>query len=709
MRKRILHGALCGLGGALVAAALWLGGALERLEYTTWTWRVQAMAKPGAATDRIRIILLDQASLDWGKKARGWPWPWPREVYGPIIDFCRRGGAKAIAMDVLFSEPSVHQVADDEALGAAIAGGRDVVAAMFLSDKNGDSSNWPPDLAAPVQPAGFSEWLARANRRRLVAPYASFPVPEIATNASALGNVSDLPDRDGVFRRVSLLRVFDGKPVYSIGLAALMTEELDSRVAIAPGALTIGRHSAPIDEAGRAILRYRGRSQTHRTFNAAAVFQSEMRFRREEDGEPPIKDPAVFKDCYVFLGFSAPGLLDLRAVPASNKPYPGVEIHATVLDNLLSDDFLHAARPRWVLGVTLALSLLAGIAVALSRKPWHSVAAFIACLPMPFIGGFAAYAQGYWLPVVVQVAGVLGALISAVIVNYATEGRQKAFIKRAFRHYLSPQVIDKIIADPSQLKLGGERRELTIFFSDLQGFSALSEKLDPQALTGLLNDYLTDMTDIILEEGGTLDKYEGDAIIAFWNAPLSLPDHALRACRAAIRCHRTLDGRREEFRSRSGVELRMRIGINTGDVVVGNMGSRERFDYTVLGDAANLASRLEGANKAFGTYMMVSESTWAQTRNAFVGRELARLRVVGRATPVRVFNFTGLAGDAAPAEFTDFARGLDLWYRGELREALAVFERNVGDAASQKYAERCRKLAAEQTGEWDGVWSLTEK
>ena len=708
MGKKILHGVLCGLGGAAVAAALWLGGALERLESVTWAWRVQTLAKPGAATDRIRIILLDQYSLDWGKKTMQLPWPWPREVYGPIIDYCRRGGAKAVAFDVLFTEPSVHQVSDDEALGAAIGRRKDVVAAVFLSDKTGDATNWPSYLAAPVRPEGFAAWLAGARHRRVDAPFASFPVAEIATNAALLGNVSDQPDRDGVFRRASLLRVFDGAPVFSLGLSALLTNRQDAWCTIAPGALTIGGHTAPIDRAGRAILRYRGKSQTHRTFNAAAVFQSEMRLR-DQDGEPPIKDPAVFKDCYVFFGFSAPGLMDLRSVPASNRPYPGVEVHATTLDNLLSDDFLRDAAASWVLALTLALAVLAGVAVALSRKAWHSVAAFVVFLPIPILAGFGAYAQGYWLPVVVQLAGVLGALFAAVIVNYATEGRQKAFIKQAFRHYLSPQVIDKIIADPSQLKLGGERRELTIFFSDLQGFSALSEKLDPQALTGLLNDYLTDMTDIILEEGGTLDKYEGDAIIAFWNAPLSLPDHALRACRAAIRCQRKLDERREEFRQRSGVELRMRIGINTGDVVVGNMGSRERFDYTVLGDAANLASRLEGANKAFGTYMMVSEATWSQTGNAFVGRELARLRVVGRATPVRVFNFTGLAGDAAPAEFTEFVRGLDFWYRGDLREALAAFERNVNDAASQKYAERCRKLATEQTGEWDGVWNLTEK
>ena len=222
--------------------------------------------------------------------------------------------------------------------------------------------------------------------------------------------------------------------------------------------------------------------------------------------------------------------------------------------------------------------------------------------------------------------------MAALGLNYVTEGRQKAFYRHAFKHYLSPVVIDRLLEEPSRLKLGGERRELSIFFSDLQGFSSISERLDPQALTTLLNDYLSDMTDIILEEEGTVDKYEGDAIIAFWNAPLTQPDHALRACRAALRCQQKLRERNQEFLQRAGSAFWMRIGINTGPVVVGNMGSRQRFDYTVLGDAANLASRLEGANKAFGTDTMVAESTWIQTNGQLKGREIGLLRVVGRQT-----------------------------------------------------------------------------
>ena len=299
--------------------------------------------------------------------------------------------------------------------------------------------------------------------------------------------------------------------------------------------------------------------------------------------------------------------------------------------------------------------------------------------------------------------------MSALGLNYATEGRLKAFYKQAFQHYLSPAVIERLLDDPSRLQLGGERRELSIFFSDLQGFSSISERLDPHDLTGLLNEYLTDMTDIILEEDGTLDKYEGDAIIAFWNAPLDQPDHALRACRTAVRCQEKLEQRRQEFERRAGAPFRMRIGINTGTVTVGNMGSRQRFDYTVLGDAANLASRLEGANKAFDTFTMVAESTWVQTKGAIPGREMGLLRVVGRKTPVRVFQ--PLTPDTPMAEehLQAFNQALDSCQHGRWTEALDVFSVLDKDPLSAVYAKRCRELLDKPEASWDGIWNLTEK
>jgi adenylate cyclase len=358
---------------------------------------------------------------------------------------------------------------------------------------------------------------------------------------------------------------------------------------------------------------------------------------------------------------------------------------------------------------TLLLALAAGIAGTLSRKAWQSVLTFVVFLPIPFVLGFGGYALGWWWPIAPGFVATLLALIGAVVVNYATEGRQKAFIKNAFRYYLGAEVIEQLIADPSKLTLGGEKRELTIYFSDIEKFSSFSEKLDPPALTALLNEYLGAMGGIIKEEGGYLDKYIGDAIVAFWNAPMPQADHAARAGRAALRCQRLLAERREEWREKFGAVVKNRIGLNTGAVVVGNMGSAERFNYTMLGDAANLASRLEGANKAFGTYLMVSETTWQQSGRNFVGRELGQLRMVGRKTPVKVYELAGLPGDERPTHFAAFEQALTLFYAGKFAEALAAFEKLPDDPAAKTYAAQCRALLAHPPAEWDGVLSLTEK
>ena len=719
--RKTLLGVAIGMGAALLALLLWLLGSLDRLEFATWAWRVELLARPGPATPGVKLILLDQASLDWGKEANGWSWPWPRQVYAPIIDFCRRGGARAVVFDVLYTEPSVYGVSDDGLLAAAVRQASAFVAPLALGEETGAATSWPPAIPSRSLPLFRADSNpVRAISRHLDVPKCTFPIPEIATSATLLANVMDDPDRDGIFRRAYLFRVFDGRAIPSLGLGGYLagggagasgSETLDAmlnKVSLSDGCLTIDQYCSPLDTSQRVILRFRGHSGTHETYSAAAVIQSEMRLREEAGPPPVIKDPTVFKDCYVLFGFSAPGLMDLRPTPVS-RVFPGVEIHATVLDNLLSADFLRDVSRPVVVWAVMLLSVLSALSLIHSRKARHSILAFGAFLPLPSVFGIAAYEAGFWLPVVVLQLAVTVAMIGALGLNYVTEGRQKAFYRHAFKHYLSPVVIDRLLEDPSRLKLGGERRELSIFFSDLQGFSSISERLDPHDLTALLNDYLSDMTDIILEEEGTVDKYEGDAIIAFWNAPLAQPDHALRACRAALRCQQKLRERGQEFQQRAGSPFRMRIGINSGPVVVGNMGSRQRFDYTVLGDAANLASRLEGANKAFGTDIMVAEATWTKTNSQLPGRELGQLRVVGRQTPVRVFEPLLPDNPWTAAQREAFHRALAWCYEGRWAEALEIFLTLDNDPVAQVYATRCRELLGEPNAGWDGVWNLTQK
>jgi adenylate cyclase len=336
---------------------------------------------------------------------------------------------------------------------------------------------------------------------------------------------------------------------------------------------------------------------------------------------------------------------------------------------------------------------------------------FAVCLPLPVLLSLFAYSRGYWLPLVVQEAAVSLSLLGALAVNYATEGKQKRYIKNAFRHYLSPDVIEQLIAHPERLKLGGERRALSIFFSDLQGFTAIAEGLEPEALTALLNEYLSAMTDILQEEGGTVDKYVGDAIIAFWNAPLEQPDHAERAARAAVRCQEKLSELRPGFRKKIGKDLYMRIGLHTGFAVVGNMGSHSRFDYTVIGDAVNLSSRLEGINKQFGTFILSSEVLRKALPETFPTREISRIAVVGRKEPVRVFELFSTKDFAAREwENAAFANALTAFYEGNISAALESFLSIEGtDPPAAAYVRKCRALMEHPPERWDGVWIMTEK
>jgi adenylate cyclase len=694
-RGKCLRGAAIGFVAGLVVLLVWWLGWLESMEWPTWTWRAQFFSGRENPSSRIKLIMLDQASLDWGKNENDWGWPWPREVYGAVSAFSKRGGARVFCLDMLLTEPSFYGVSDDQAMAEAFKSGTPAVLSIAAGVSR---DSWPQDLPRPTFKTGMSE----------MPEYASmvFPVPEVTSGATAMGHVAGVPDDDGVFRRISPFCRFNGVEIPALGLAGWLAARDESvEVAASPGSLQIGDKTIPLDKQGNAILRFKGRSALSEAFSAAAVVQSELRLREEEE---PVLTPETFKDCYVFMGCSAPALLDLRPVPVNAK-CPGVVLHATFVDNLLTDSFIsETAAPMVAIGI-LATAVAAALSLTYGGRWWQAGPLSIVWLGTPVLVGFVAYSRGLWWPMAAHETAVGLGLVGALAANYWVEGRQKAFIKQAFRHYLSGAVIEKILRDPKHLQLGGEKRELTIMFTDLAGFSTFSERLGPVELTALLNDYLSEMTDIILEEGGTLDKYEGDAIIAFWNAPLEQSDHAVRACRAALRCQRRLAELREHYEERTGAMLRMRVGLNTGQVVVGNMGSRKRFNYTILGDAANLASRLEGANKAFGTEIMVSESTWQLASDKFCGRKLADLRVVGRKSAVVVYELSGYAGDSCPESWGAFADGLTRFRQGDFKGAMEVFQQMPDDPAAQHYAQRCSCLRDEPPTSWEGIWEMTGK
>jgi adenylate cyclase len=692
MRKKLVRGALIGGAAFLAAWVVSQTTLLQPLEWKSWDARLRLTADPGRAGRDIVIFYIDQPSLDLYAK-QGVSWPWPRQMYSAVVDYLRAGRAKAVFFDLIFSEPSVYGESDDAELARALAASGRVFLPYSLSAAK---------EAEPV-PAGVLERLALGPRplpsaRPPEFPSISLPLAELLSASRGAGNVQFSPDGDSIFRRIPLLFSYKGRVLPALPLAL-------AEFAGGPQALD----RIPLDPAGRMVIRYHGPLGTYKSFSIAAVINS---WARIEEGKAPQVPPSEFAGKIVLVAGSAPGLMDMRPSPLNPKS-PGTEIHAAALDNLLRRDFVRFPAPAASFLLLLGFCLTTGIGASFLKRVAPLILFFGACLALPVAAAWLAMVPGYWLRVVAPELGVLVSFIGAAVVNYNTEGKQRRFIKSVFRFYLSPDVIEQVLNDPSRLQLGGEKRDVTSLFSDVAGFTSISEGLKPEDLVNLLNSYLSEMTDIILSTGGTLDKYEGDAIIAFWNAPLDQPDHAVRACRAALRCQAKLEEMRAGLEARYGRGLRARIGLNSGPAVVGNMGSGSRFDYTAMGDTINLASRLEGACKVYGVSVLVGEETFARAGEGIVFREVDTLRVVGKSRPVRTYEVVGERG-AVPAErlaaLETFARGLEGYKKRDWAGAGRVFEGLADDPAARLYAERCRALAADPPpSDWDGVFTLKSK
>jgi adenylate cyclase len=494
----------------------------------------------------------------------------------------------------------------------------------------------------------------------------------------------------------------------TLAFAAFRRFQPYGALAFRDGVLWQGATPIPLDSEGRFLLKFRGPTRSHKRFAAANVIQSEARSRR---GLAPIYPPEAFAGKWVLVGLTAPGLMDLKACPVAGV-YPGVEIHATLLDNLLQKDFLKTV-PWWGLWAwVLALAGAVVLAVLFSPGLIATLAALVLLMAFNLTLSILAFLASWWVdPLLPGVTLTLGFALAAAY-SYATEGRQKQYLRRMFAQYMSETVINHLLAHPEKLKLGGERRRVTLFFSDLAGFTSLSERMPPEAVVALLNDYLSAMTEIILEEEGTVDKFEGDAIMAFWGAPLDQEDQAARACRAALAQQAALAALNRRFANHRLPSLCIRMGLHTGEAIVGNLGSQRRFDYTVIGDTVNLASRLEGLNKFYGTAIMASDATVGEAGAALEFRELDLVAVKGREAPVRVFEVLALQGELPPemaAARERFAQGLEHYRRGDFAGAsahfAAVLHHAPGDAPSQIFLDRCQRLqVAPPPPGWDTVF-----
>jgi adenylate cyclase len=723
-------------------------GVFEFLELKTYDFRVKLLAGTTRPSDEILVVILNQDSIDWAMRERGWSWPWPRKAYAEFIDYMNIAEAGSVAFDVIFSEPSVYGEEDDEAFIRACGDFGRVVHTVFFSTQSGNIFSWPDNLDKPLFSAeDFGPILAHYDltpEGNLTG--AQFPITGLRDTAGAIGNITGRPDSDSIIRRAKLFVLFDGKAVPGLSAASLLIDGMDGRISYDEKDASIKwqngqkHYSIPVDKNGSSLLRFRGSIDpyTYIPYSAADVLRSAESYAR---GEEPLLYPEDFKGKHIFFGYYAPGLFDICSTPISSV-YPGMGVHLTMLDNILKQDFIQEVD--WWIPILLifAAVVLINLLILYSGRISFAVGGSILVVLALSGAGIGFYHLGWWVPVVAPLMAAVFAFLIATLYNYATEGSQRRFIKSAFSQYLSPEVIERIIADPAQLKLGGEKRDMTAIFTDIRSFSTISEALgDPAKLVELLNHYLTRMSNIILENHGTIDKYEGDAIIAFFGAPVHTPDHAKLACRSAVLMKKAeaeinrevlernlITGAVMEALVQKGIlkstddpnPIYTRLGINSGEMVVGNMGTPSKMDYTIMGNAVNLAARLEGVNKQYHTGgILISEYTREKIGDGFITRPLSHVRVVGVHTPLRLYELLDLR-ETAPSALTDMAarweRGFAAYEGRDFAEALNIFrpiyEENDGDRVAKLYIGRCEKyLADPPTDEkWDdGVDNLTEK
>ncbi len=733
------RGLVVGFAAAAMGIVLLLTGALDRLENTTWDLRVQLFAKPSPATDDVIVVFIDQTDLDSVNAEYGISWPWPRSVQGLLVEFASASGAASVVYDIVLEDQGWAGADDDRALQfVAEQFGRLVYAAeLRVSETDRQevqeqgtevlAEEWPTYLSRP----GWTVSGLDPPPDDMVFLTVSFPEEFVTASNGIMGFANQHNDVDGVFRRYRLVAYHTDQPVPSLAAGAVLAQTPgQDEVAFGRNSLTFNGMDIPIDSNKRTLLRYTIKWDrpsnaekdpeitdfyTRNTFSAWEVLQSTLALQA---GVDPIIPIDAFTDRHILVGVSASGLLDLRPTPLDSRA-PGVTVHAQMLDNLLSGEFMRDF-PQWATAILLVLLTVgAALAATYASKTISEVLLILGFLAIPVILVGGGYLLGCWVLLVVPLIAVFLAMISANVANYATEGAARRQIRGMFGRYLSPAVISQLEENPEAAGLGGKEAQLSIFFSDIQKFSVIATELGPEDLVSFLNLYLTPMTNVILEEGGGIDKYEGDAIIAQWGAPIEHEDHAQRGLRSVVKCQTVLEELRPGLREQFGVEVYQRIGMSSGPAIVGNMGSELRFDYTMIGKAVNLAARLEGANKAFGTYSMVSEYTIDKAggidtlRQIGVAvRELGYIAVVGMENePLRVYE------PMEPAEYEKrsgalkaYEQGVELFQAGQFADARPIFERLAeADPAAVSYVPRCDTLIANPPTDWNGVWVLTEK
>ncbi len=626
-------GALLVLLSALGALGASRFALIETFERKTVDYRFRALGDQGVASDEIVLVAIDDASLKTLEPAVG-RWPWPRDVHAVLLDYLARAGARLVVFDLLFTERDAAYPEGDEELARATAASGRVVQAVYLGRRQ------TGDLEAGLLDR-FS--LPRAGEFDVFAG-ADLPLPAIARGACALGHVTTALDADGPWRRYMLLAAHGDRLVPSLALAAaLAARDLGlEAIEIGEREVSIAGTRVPLDADWRLPIWFQGGPGTYRKSSYGELFFSELQIA---EGEPPGLDPALFAGKIVIVGLSAAGLHDLFTTPYSGGrgesgaglgAMQGFEIHAHVLDALLHGRFLLHAPPWQTIGLVL-LAAAAVVGLALGARLRLAVPG-LALVPVLYLGlVFWDFGKRYELPVVPVLLSWAIAVVLGLVYQYGVESAEKRKVKRIFSRYASPDVYAELLANPAAAELGGTRRVMTVLFSDLRGFTSFSETRPPEEVIEQLNEYFAAMVEEIFAHHGTVDKFVGDVVMALFGAPLDDPDHADDAVRCALAMQRRLRQLNADWARRGRAELESGIGIHSGEMLAGNLGSERIQSYTVIGDNVNLASRIESLTKQHGAEILVSEATAATLAGDYGLLELGEVAVKGKTAPVKIF------------------------------------------------------------------------
>ncbi|MEX2527879.1 MAG: adenylate/guanylate cyclase domain-containing protein [Gemmatimonadota bacterium] len=622
---------------------------MEILEARSGDLRARWAADPTQAHPDILLVAIDEVTLDLLQDEVG-RWPWPRDLHGYLTEYLSAAGARLVLFDIGFFDPDLGWPEGDTLFSEAMAhAGNAVLPVVFLEREEEAASRLDALLGREGERA-LLEGHALTHPAPLPPEMPDFgavvtPFPLLGQAAAGMGAINLEPDGvDGVSRRERLIYPHRGRLYPSLALAGariLDPERFGGEVTLASREIRMGDTSLPLDQGGL-LLRWRGPylEEGQHTYPVVPAYQILNSYEQLVRGAEPDVPLEEFQGKVVLVGLTGLGLFEARTTPVATND-PGLMIHAAALDNLLSGDHLRRPPPMAEAVVMTVIVLLMGAGAS-----WFSLTGGVLLLLVGWLGtvsvSFWAYGAGLATDLATPLLGLGLAFGGAVTARYVTEGRERRRIRDLFGRYVAPEYVRILEEDPDAFRLGGERVPLTLLFSDIRGFTSLSERLPAEEVVEILNRYLDRMAEIVFRHGGTLDKFMGDGLMAFWGAPLPQPDHARKAVEAGLEMLEAVETLNEEMEiPLGGLRLDIGVGVNTGEAVVGNMGSLTRkLDYTAVGDHVNLASRLEGLNKERGTRLLASHATWEALGDGFQGEELEPARVKGKEIEVRVHTVT---------------------------------------------------------------------